>query len=632
MPLRPARRLLGALALLAGTPAMAAVYTVGGGVDCSHATVQAAIATAAGNPAGPHTLRLTSGTVPNFAGATISNPQADITVVGGHASCSAATPTPGQTTILDANNGNRHFTFTSTAVTRRLRLRNLVLDRGSADIGGAIRADGQVDLILEFEAEVRRSSAGRGGGIAIGVTPGGSAFLFLDGGAQIRQNTATDAAAGGGGIYAGASGRVFISHASITQNNAAGHGGGIHLAGPGTGGLSITPTPSGPGFAGGLADISNNRAHFGQPVADSSTLGRGGGVYADRREVRVDPPPGGDNRHGLQMVGNRALNGGGLAVANSAGAGDPEILVTLSGTLFGLNQASNSGGAVFGTGRVLFGIGHAADAPCPAFWLFGFTYGCSAFVGNHAGAADGIAAVVRPGVGAIYAAGASGESRLTINRTEFRGNTSDGSIAALFAFSDNLGARVLVERSVFTGNEARAAGSFSGGGGVRALNYFGGSVEVPFRYNTVLDNPVQQLFASDRINLQGSVLWSPGSAANFAYAPQAVVHNDCLLASAGDHLPGAGDPTRVFSVDPRIDATSWRPRSGSAAIDACDELGYAPDEDLFRRPPFADLPGVPDRFGAASGRHDLGAYEVGDVLHYGGFGDRQPATVGPYRP
>lgn len=615
MPIRFVYVALCAFAL----PLQAAVYSVGS-TGCTHASVQAAVAAASADPNGPHLIRLPAGTVSNFGGVVIGNPAADITLEGGYPDCTATTPTEGATTTLDANGAARPLRITQSGTTlRRLSLRRLVLDNGAADVGGAIRSDGRVWLVLEAGTVVRRSTAGRGGGIAAAVD-GGPVQLLIHDGAQVRQNQATDLAWGGGGIFAGAQAQVVLgSGARLEQNEARGHGGALYLDGPGGGGLTVSPGTGDP------ITIGNNRAHRGQPVAFSEA-GRGGGIYAYRRDLLVEAPADGANRHGLIMIGNRALSGGAIALRNDASSGT-EPVASIANAIFGLNEAGSAGGAIEASGRVLVGIGHAARAPCPAFWLFGYTYSCSTFYGNRAGAAAGVASTVLPGGGAIYVnPGTSPSSLLTIARSEFRGNVSAGSIAAVAAYSDGLGARTVIHRSTFQDNAAEAAAP----DGTRALLRLAGTEMSGFRYNTVLDNDVEHLFQTRNVDLQGSILWSTGTALNFAGPVDSVLHNDCLIARSGDQLPGFGDPARVFTLDPRVDTVRYQPSPASPAIDACDDLGYSPGEDVYRASPFVDTPGVPDRFGIGSGRHDLGAVERGDVLFYGGFGQRTPPSSGPY--
>lgn len=605
------------MCLLFAVPCMpaahAAIYSVGG-AGCTHASVQAAVAAAAANAGGPHVIRLPESTFSAFTGVVIANPQADITLEGGYANCAASAPQAGAYTTLDANDAARHIRITNTtATTRRLTLRQVILDRGSADIGGAIRADGRVVVVLDAETSVRRSSAQRGGGIAIGIADSGEAELRVQGGSSVRSNSASDAGTGGGGIFAGPYARVVLGPSRIEQNNAAGNGGGIHLAGPAASGMVVTPGE-------GTVSISNNRAHFGRPVVAGGG-GEGGGIYAYRRGIFVDAPQGTTNRHGFTFVGNRAYSGGGVAARNDDQAGS-EPALSFANTAFALNEAHDVGGAVFANGRVWIAIGHASTAPCPAFWLVGFTYSCSTFLANEAAAVSAEAAA-----GAIhFRMGSAPSSLLTVTRTEFRGNTSAGSVATILSYTDSLGGTTVVERSTFSGNAAQSVDST----GSRALASITGSLPTRFRYNTVLDNNVQNLLRAQNIDLQGSILWAPSATTNFAGATPTVAHNDCLVTRLGDQIPGFGDPARVFAIEPRIDPVFYRPAPASPAIDACDGLGFAPGEDYYRTAPFADTPGVPDRFGDAAGRHDLGAVERDDVLFFGGFGQRVPASTGPY--
>ena len=102
----------------------------------------------------------------------------------------------------------------------------------------------------------------------------------------------------------------------------------------------------------------------------------------------------------------------------------------------------------------------------------------------------------------------------------------------------------------------------------------------------------------------------------------AVVHKRLLVTRLGDQSPVSAIP-RVFALDPRIDPTLTGGPGLAAITPATARLRPR------RRPhrTAGAAPGVPDRFGDAAGRHDLGAVERDDVLFFGGFGQRVPAPA-----
>ena len=87
---RSSRLVAFAFAAAFGGSAQAAIYTVGNGAGCTHGTIQSAI-NAANNSAGADTVRLTHSLTYEPEANTINTAQ-ELTVEGGYATCTQASP------------------------------------------------------------------------------------------------------------------------------------------------------------------------------------------------------------------------------------------------------------------------------------------------------------------------------------------------------------------------------------------------------------------------------------------------------------------------------------------------------------------------------------------------------------
>ena len=87
-------RVLTFTSFLAAMPAQAAIYRVGSGSGCTHATIQAAVG-AASQSAEADEIRISQSQTYVQQAILIDQVQGSLTLAGGYATCSSGTPTTG---------------------------------------------------------------------------------------------------------------------------------------------------------------------------------------------------------------------------------------------------------------------------------------------------------------------------------------------------------------------------------------------------------------------------------------------------------------------------------------------------------------------------------------------------------
>lgn len=607
------RTLLTSLCLAAGSlPAVADNYTVGTEGTCSHANLQAALDAAASTASfSPHVVRVTSGEH-LVANVTVTAPQADIVIIGGHATCTAISPT-GQTILRKSAvpTSARIFEFSSPASDstplRSIHLSNLTLTGGNytgANGGGAIYVVGKLSVLLGSRVRIEDNQARNGGAIYL-FSPGlggNRTILSIDGGEdpvdtpRIVNNRAvgTGANGDGGGIYSLGNTLINISN-GIIQNNEAGHnGGGIAME---AGENALLMMSSATGIP--VAIVGNTAGTNGF----SDSQGLGGGLYIDKADVLVIY--GEPQTAQVAIQGNQANHGGGMYVEGRDG-GQADIQFFSSSWLN--NIALGKGGAVRANNGVRLVIGHSQVGG----WCLtgGVLVRCSQLSSNIARNSGNAGT---PGGAGVHVTAQDGlppgaEPRVHISRTLVRGNLDqDGQAAVAYA-----GPRTLVgiNSSIIVDNVATAPES--------VLLWAEGSARSNITYNTVLANTSTRMFriANGQIHLSGSIVWDPGK--TLAYLPEGatVSHAGCLLSHTLNQLAPGDDLASVVVANPALDALH-RPRGRSPAIDACGADTF-PMPDIGMQERDYDVPGVNN----ASGIADLGAYEQHHIVFYGGFGNK----------
>ena len=575
----------------AGAPCLAATYAVGSGAGCTHSTVQAALTAAAANPSGPHLIKLTTGTIAVPNGLTLHNAQAHVRIVGGHASCSAAAPTAGARTVLDASGGAngtvldiRYFA----SPWREVRLERLDITGGTGETGigaasegAGLELRGNLEVVLDHGTRVQGNRAVRGAGVLLQGGPG-FAQLRLSRGSQIRSNVAeTD----GGGVWCWDNGTVSVGDASISFNEAGRDGGGVWL----NSGCSLYVSSS----PGQISDISGNRAGT---VFNAVGQGRGGGVFlrSARQVMAGDEIRIGENliaSGAVFMVGNEALGAAsfsGVGTGGSAlyleGTGSERIRVSLiDAVLVNNTTASTFGPAAISVNRAIDLSIEGSPARCDGSFGYGL---CSAIASSNGtaievngmgGGTEAIAPVV------------------SVRRTRI----TDGGPVLWESSLSNPHSRISFNSSVIDNN---------------AWPYlFEARSRLSLNFSTVVDNQVGNVGvlalrpASGRsltLDLTGSVLWQPGASllnAGSGGGTSNIVHGACLLAHSSAGLP---TPATVRTSAPML-ASDWTPLPGSPTLDVCDRLIGTGGVDAYGQNRAIDQPSTPNFLGSV----DLGAVE-----------------------
>jgi len=292
---------IGFLGLWTLTPAEALDLRVGTGAGCTHADPGAALF-AIRNQTGSHTIRVNKGTyaVPNGILYTPTVNQTAVFLEGGYADCLAAAPSgdPTQDThravfngaggtarpVLDLEIYGRIGTFQI----RRIKLTGGdATDTGPATdyytSGGGLIVRGQASVLIGIGTSIRGNAAVSGGGVALAGSnlfdnPSPRVDFFIDEGAEITNNTATDR---GGGIYCGGQnpspaftslgdhhGSIVLRDGTISFNDAV-NGAAFYCRGSLEGGGGFQPRP----IAGRAAWILGNQRTAGSGVGCAAGFG-----------------------------------------------------------------------------------------------------------------------------------------------------------------------------------------------------------------------------------------------------------------------------------------------------------------------------------------------------------------------
>ena len=219
-------RVLTFTSFLAAMPAQAAIYRVGSGSGCTHATIQAAVG-AASQSAEADEIRISQSQTYVQQAILIDQVQGSLTLAGGYATCSSGTPTTGARTVID---GDGNLPVLKILGTRTVTLSNLdIVDGGSDSYGGGIDVSGSDGAVLMLSNTwVRGNQAYAGGGIAVrngdpqGELDGMQLLLF--GNSAVNSNSAV----GGAGIYCNGATVMLFDQSYVALNTASDVGGGIY--------------------------------------------------------------------------------------------------------------------------------------------------------------------------------------------------------------------------------------------------------------------------------------------------------------------------------------------------------------------------------------------------------------------
>jgi polymorphic membrane protein len=280
-------------------------------------------------------------------------------------------------------------------------------------------------------------------------------------------NLSDNSAAGfGGGIFSDFSGTLTVS-GSTFSGNTAGNGGGIYNGGTATlsnSTFSGSSAITGGGISNGGTltvtgcNLSDNSALFGGGIYSAGTLTIGGSTLSGNSAINSFGNPSGDGggiwNDGTLTVSNSTLTGG-FAAHNGGGIANLGGTVTDTGSTVSDNFASNAGGGIFNIGYTVTVMGGTIS-------------------GNHAAGGGGISN--SGGVLSVSACSLSGNSAdadggailnygaMTVSGCSLSGNSATGfdsngyHVAGQGGGIFNEGAAT-VRDSLFSGNSAGFGGA-----------------------------------------------------------------------------------------------------------------------------------------------------------------------------
>lgn len=603
------------LCLLPVAALHAATYTVGASFlpGCTYPDLQTALSAASANPNGPHLIKVAVDSVwGTNVGFTLHNPNADITIQGGYEDCTPSAPDTSANSTLTRTAGSGFSVLSIVADYGRTRhkvtLKQFSITDGSGDAfgGGGIYVAGAIDLDLRDNTRVSGNTTAlgsSGGGILADCSVAGGSTSTANP-ANCAHLTLTDAtidhnaAQRGGGIALFGPAALTLINASIHDNTAQYNGGGLAtLSYAGVNELATIRIA--PQTSSDLVIFANNTA--GDPDNFVPSSGYGGAMSLVDIDLQTITPVA-EGYH-LLIHDNAANYGGAIAAFGTDDlTKSPVSTVELENAAVYNNSAKDQGGALYSRGGVNWTVWSTAHGPC--FFVL-FPAPCSYISNNHADNAHSAGGGALGG-GAIWISSVIGEPNgyALFKRTLFTGNSVTNPPATVAGVVG--GASVAFKRDIFVNNQGPA--------GSVLVESVGGS-DIAFTYDTVLGNDVTRLFSmtGGTLNTQGSILWDPGKPIWYHGSGATMAFNGCLISHTASDIPAG-----AMVLDPQLGA-DYTPPPRSPAIDACDNLGFAPLVDFYLRAP-VDTKGVTDRY--VGGINDLGAVEQTDVIFYGGFGNR----------
>lgn len=554
-----------AFAVLAPVPASASergilpppvVRWVGSGAGCGFATIQAAINASAENDI----IRIASNQA--YFNQTLMVSNRSLTLAGGYSQCGLAQPDTSP--VLVRGNGSNSVLRIAAAGARTVLVARVSIWDGGADAdgGGGIDLSGPVTLTLD-DVGLQRNESTRGGGLRILGSGIDQTLVRLHGGTRIGSTQAgfgNSATLDGGGIHCQAA-TLQLRDGAVLGNASGGSGGGLYLDG-----CDLVMTDL-------LEAVSVPTTIIG-----NTAVGFGGGLHAFNNST-VQLRSTAQQRTAIRD--NHADAGGGGVSLTGAGT-----LLLADGVQITGNSTDQFGGGVRVSTGAQFDMdrGASAGTNCVA----PYHIECSVLSENSALAAGAVVAI----------SGAEAD----IRQTWIEGNSATGDPIA----------RVAGATLVFSGNLVR--GNLGGGFGLLMFDGSTGSIG----WSTFADNQPATTFrlADDsQLELFASIVWEDsGVVASLADTSGILGH--CLNVYEDSIVPGVtDDPQFIHPGHPT--RPDYRIRPDSPAADACDTAFGAPlNRDIAGQPRPYELPGVSNGLGP----HDMGAFEIGDVIFADGFG------------
>lgn len=572
------------VAVAVAQPAAAAVYRVGSGAGCTHASIQAAIGAAAAS-ADDDEIRLGATLAYTQQALLIDEAAGSLVIAGGYPTCLDDAPVAGARTLVVGNGTLPVFRIHAT---RSVALYDLDIQGGSSSgYGGGIDATGGGDDVLALgNTLVRGNAASAGGGIAVRasgipvpISPDRMQVLLFGDSAVVSNHATT-----GGGIHCAGAAVQLFDQSHVSLNQADGAGGGIDA-------VDCT--------------VRIGSRGLGGAVLWANSAGTGGGIHLRGRDglaemYTVDPSV------PARIVANEATEGGGIAVSNDARM-----------RLFDVNIEDNVASAA--GGAILVVDGALADtriemqsslegAPAAAVNC-AEAERCNRVEGNRVVDAGGVrgpgaAIVVRASVphaaharflgtrleanaGASLASHAGAHGQIVFNGALLVGNDASGALLDAPGAANSL----VVVATTIAGNLVGAGHAVIVGSGVCDI-----------------EDDVRGTWVNS------SIVWQPGHA---LIAPSSTPQPFCfryLVANAFGDLPVAAERVVADPLFSNAANGNFRLSLGSPALDFAPSLPSVSTRD--RGPRVYDVPWQPDHFGP----QDLGAYEYApDFVFADGF-------------
>ena len=586
-----------ALAVALNAPsALANIYTVGSGAGCTHATIQAAINAADATSSNvADEIRLSGG---SFTGqqlvVSVEAAHGALAINGGFADCTSTVPTPGAHSVISGPSALTGNPVIRVADTADLTLRNLEIREGNGG-GGLVLETGAGTATSHITLDntlVANNTSADGGGMRIAnnnpATPPSRMRVELIGNSSVAFNVAS---VRGGGIACN-NARLEMRNYAIVRENIVGtagfsgslDGGGIHAVD-----CELDISAIGPA---GIGALYRNSA---------ALQGRGGGLYLSGVRARADfyPVVAGES---VVVQGNRAREGGGIAVADGA-------RLNMYGNSFLLdNLADVSGGALWVAPASALGAETsvlvqsaldgapegAAACPSPEF--------CAGIYFNRA--IDPAGNAMSGGVLEV-AAGGEGTAQVDLRGVRIMSNRGFSLVS-----QESTPSRVSINGSLIAEN--RVDGSFAAF--ISASSSNGLVLSASTVVNNLFTNPSSLVFGTGTtcdpqddavgVHLRRSIIWQPGHGLLFTLfdPPQANCFTH-LIANDFGWLDTAPDRLAIDPQFVNVSSGDYHLASTSPALDFAPAF---PDDVVLGLGPRAiNLPAVSDRFGP----QDLGAFE-----------------------
>lgn len=572
------------LAMLLPTMTLAATYRVGNGGGCTHATIQAAVNTAAGNP-GLDTIRIARNLTYTNQNILVEADTAGIEFIGGYADCQTNSITLPNTQVSGAG-GAAAAVFSLRGIAT-IFMSNLEITGGdSTSGGGGIDIVGGPKTIALTDIRISNNQGRYGGGISARHSAPNTTELqvLIDGDSAISGNVSTESGFnfGGGGLYCENASVYVYGGSYLLANSSANYGGGIAASGCAVEIGSV-------GLLGGV--LLNNFA-----ARD------GGGLYASlgRSVVSIYTA---DPQQPATIIGNTAgEDGGAIKVFTNAQVSAYDVIIQ--------DNVAQRGGAI--------ALEDVDGSPSVTrFLMQGTTLGapasarncarrerCNRISGNVAQNGNGNAT---PGAALFITAGNDFTANAILRSTRIDSNSGQ-TLVDIVLDGDASFDGALIEGNALTGPLFDTSGPNDENLVIAASTIAANSIGAGQPVINARNVCAIEAGGYRGTHLYRSIIWQPGHPLIAMSGAPNLACFQYLLANDLGVLPastanGVGDPLFVNAA-----AGNFRLRLTSPAIDYAVAQPANSTRDIGPR--VLDDPTIANEFGA----HDLGAYEIDQIF------------------